>query len=129
MKLLIDTHCWIWFFMDQHRLSNSQKNLLLNRKNEIFFSAASLWEMAIKNSLGKLTLPFPINDVPRLMANEGMTALSILHSHALQVAALPHHHGDPFDRLLIAQAQIEKLPILTADPRFQKYDVKVIAAA
>jgi PIN domain nuclease of toxin-antitoxin system len=129
MKLLIDTHCWIWFFLEPNKLSQSAKYLILNRKNEILLSAASSWEIAIKNSLGKLHLPFaPQEYIPQRMAEQGMTALSILHSHALQAAALPHHHSDPFDRLLIAQAQIEKLPILTSDPQFKKYDVEVIAA-
>ena len=93
------------------------------------FSAASAWEIAIKHALGKLTIPEPPDlFVPRLMTQLGITPLPVLHRHALHVATLPPRHRDPFDRLLVAQAQLEDLPILTADRGFGLYEVVLIPA-
>jgi PIN domain nuclease of toxin-antitoxin system len=96
---------------------------------ELLLSAASSWEISIKWALGKLSLPSsPSEFVPEHLAATKTYPLAIQHSHALRVATLPLHHSDPFDRLLIAQAQIERLPILTADPHFKPYDVELIPA-
>lgn len=93
------------------------------------FYAASSWEIAIKYSLGKLRLPVPPSQyVPERLARHTIGAMAIEHSHALQVASLPPHHRDPFDRLLIAQAMVEGLPIMTADSSFAPYDIEVIWA-
>ena len=109
------------------RLSKRTRTLVASSDNELFLSAASAWEIAIKHALGKLRLPEPPEEyIPSLMNRTGVTPLPILHRHALRVAALPAHHGDPFDRLLIAQAQLEQLPVLTADRAFQLYDVETI---
>ena len=89
---------------------------------EVLVSVASLWEIAIKNALGKLEAP---EDLPRRVVELGFESLPIDVEHAWAVRQLPHHHRDPFDRLLIAQAQVEGLPIVTADPAFDAYDVKV----
>lgn len=111
------------------RFSESSRALIENTDNELYLSAASAWEIAIKCSLGKLRLPEPpVRYVPARMETLRTLALSIEHAHALQVSTLPMHHRDPFDRLLIAQAQIEELPVLTADPLFSRYDVALIQA-
>jgi len=111
------------------RFSEQTRALLVDRNNELFLSAASAWEIAIKHGLGKLQLPGPPAEViPPLLTKSGVTALPIQLSHALRVAELPPHHRDPFDRLLVAQAQLDKLPIVTADPKLARYDVTVIEA-
>jgi PIN domain nuclease of toxin-antitoxin system len=98
-------------------------------EHELLLSAASAWEIAIKHGLGRLTLPeAPEAFVPRVMAQLGVTPLPIHHRHALRVASLPPRHRDPFDRLLVAQAQIEGVPILSADRGFAHYDVPVLPA-
>jgi PIN domain nuclease of toxin-antitoxin system len=112
------------------RFSNRARSLVLSTGNELYLSSASAWEIAIKHGLGKLPLPEPPHRyVPSRVEKLRMWALPIDHSHALRVATLPPHHRDPFDRLLVAQSQVEDLPILTADPIFDRYDVTVIAAS
>ena len=110
------------------RFSTATRQLLEDGATELFLSAASAWEIAIKHAVGKLPLPAPPGDyVVRRLRDTGTSALPITHVHALRVALLPRHHRDPFDRLLIAQAQIEDLTIMTADPQFDAYDVQLIA--
>ncbi|HVZ61137.1 MAG TPA: type II toxin-antitoxin system VapC family toxin [Terriglobales bacterium] len=129
MKILLDTHCWLWMAATPERFSPPTRALIESTSNELYFSAASAWELAIKYSLGKLHLPeAPETYVPKSLFALQIQTLSIEHTHALRVAALPEHHRDPFDRLLIAQAQLEDLKILTADPLFALYDVSIIAA-
>src|SRR5882724_9466747 len=104
---------------EPERLSARSRRLITNSENELLLSAASAWEIAIKTALGKLRLPEPTAGyVTSRMAEGGIQPLPVLHAHALRVATLPAHHRDPFDRLLIAQAQIEEMPILTADRQF-----------
>lgn len=111
------------------RLSARTRELVVSVENELLLSAASAWEIAIKYALGKLTLgAAPQVVIPELMARSGVTPLPVVHAHALHVASLPPHHRDPFDRLLVAQAQLERLPILTGDPQLEAYQVEVIAA-
>ncbi len=129
MKVLLDTQCWLWWFAAEHRLNDEAQRLIADAKNIVYFSSASSWEIAIKHSIGKLQLPEPpAQYVPRRLATQGMTALAIEHAHALHVASLPDHHKDPFDRLLVAQAQLERVPILTADRQIADYDVDAIWA-
>ena len=129
MRLLLDTQVWLWMVATPERLAPSARALVTAAGNELLFSAASAWEIAIKHALGKLTTPEPPDVfVPRLMAQLGITPLPVLHRHALHVATLPPQHRDPFDRLLVAQAQLEDLPILTTDPGFALYDVNVLPA-
>lgn len=129
MRLLLDTQVWLWMVATPERLAPSARALVTAADNELLFSAASAWEIAIKHALGKLTTPEPPDVfVPRLMAQLGITPLPVLHRHALHVATLPPRHRDPFDRLLVAQAQLEELPILTADPAFGLYEVDLIPA-
>jgi PIN domain nuclease of toxin-antitoxin system len=129
MRILLDTPVWLWMLASPDRLAPSARALLVSAENELLLSAASAWEIAIKHGLGKLTLAAaPAIVVPELMARSGVTALPVLHAHALGVATLPPHHRDPFDRLLIVQAQLERVPVLTADAQFARYDVEVLDA-
>lgn len=126
MKILIDTQCWLWCLSDPERLNEKAKSLVRDPQNIIYFSAASSWEIAIKTSLGKLQLPEPPADyVPKKLFTEGYIGLPVEHVHALRVAELPGHHRDPFDRLLVAQCQIENLVLLTADQKITAYDVRI----
>ena len=129
MRILLDTQCWLWMAGEPDRLSARARALVEATDNDLLLSTASVWEIAIKYALGKLKLPEPpVRFVPRRVETLQTTPLPIEHDHALRVAALPRHHRDPFDRLLVAQAQLEDVPILTADPVFSRYDVSVIAA-
>ena len=129
MRLLLDTQVWLWMVATPERLAPPARALVTAADNELLLSAASAWEIAIKHALGKLTTPEPPDVfVPRLMAQLGITPLPVLHRHALHVATLPPRHRDPFDRLLVAQAQLEEVPILTADPAFGLYEVDLIPA-
>jgi PIN domain nuclease of toxin-antitoxin system len=111
------------------RLSARSRALVESFEHELFLSAASAWEIAIKHALGKLRLPEPpARYVPSRLESLRTQPLPIEHGHALRVGMLPSHHRDPFDRLLVAQAQLEDLPILTADAVFSRYDVTVIDA-
>jgi PIN domain nuclease of toxin-antitoxin system len=110
--------------VDPDRFSAPARQIIEDPANELFLSAASSWEIAIKYRLGKLPLPEPpATYVPSRMRSSGTSTLPVAHSHALHVAELPSHHRDPFDRLLISQAVLERLVILTADPQFDAYDV------
>ena len=125
MKILLDTQCWLWMQASPARFSSSALRLIEDTENELLLSAASSWEIAIKTALGKLSLPIPPAEyVPDRLRSSGVNGLPIEHSHALHVASLPHFHRDPFDRLLIAQAQLERLTILTADSQIRLYDVQ-----
>jgi PIN domain nuclease of toxin-antitoxin system len=129
VRLLLDTQVWLWMLAAPERLSKKTRALVVSPENELLLSAASAWEIAIKYALGKLQLPeVPEEYIPSLMTRTGITPLPVHHRHALHVASLPAHHRDPFDRLLVAQAQLEKLPILTADRAFRLYDVQVLPA-
>jgi PIN domain nuclease of toxin-antitoxin system len=126
VKFLVDTHCWLWLQASPERLSPAVVSLLENPVNDLILSAASSWEIAIKYALRKLPLPEPPSRyVPRRMAVSGTRGLPIEHAHTLRVAELPMHHRDPFDRLLVAQAQIEKLVLVTVDRQFERYDVEI----
>jgi PIN domain nuclease of toxin-antitoxin system len=126
LRVLLDTHSWLWMVGDSGRLADSSRGLLRDPSNDLFLSAASAWEMAIKYAAGKLRLPQPPAAlIMQWMAEVRMGALPILHAHALRAVELPPHHRDPFDRLLIAQAQIEGLTVLTADRELGKYDVPI----
>jgi len=120
--MLVDTHALLWWLSDDAALSPAAREALADPANEPFVSAVSVWEIAIKRSLGKLTAP---EDLPDLIVDEGFSWLPITPLHAWQVRALPVHHRDPFDRLLVAQAISEQLPIITADARFNDYGVEV----
>lgn len=126
MKLLLDTRCWLWMQATPERFSPTARQMVEDRDNVLLLSPVSAWEIAAKHASGRLVLPLPPQEyVPMRMKSSGVDALPLQHSHALQAATLPWHHRDPFDRLLIAQAQVEGLPILSADRRLEAYDVRV----
>ncbi|HMO58211.1 MAG TPA: type II toxin-antitoxin system VapC family toxin [Roseiflexaceae bacterium] len=127
MRLLLDTHSFLWFVTDDPRLTTSAKQVIEDIDTELFLSMASVWEMAIKVSIGKLSLAQPIEAfvLSQLVLNS-ISLLDIALPHALAVATLPFHHRDPFDRLLIVQAQIEGWPLVSADSMFDQYGVRRI---
>lgn len=129
MRVLLDTHCWLWMQVSPGRFGATALDLVRSQDHQLLLSAASAWEIAIKSALGRIELPEPPSVyVPKRMETSGVTGLAVEHAHALRVADLPHHHRDPFDRLLVAQAQVESLPILTADPWLARYDVEILDA-
>lgn len=123
MRLLLDTHTAIWWLEDNSRLGQAATAALSDPVHERLLSACVVWEIAIKRALTKLTVSDAYVD--RLLAYD-IAPLDMTLEHAKAVEQLPHHHGDPFDRMLIAQAQVEGAAIVTRDPRFQPYDVEVI---
>lgn len=128
MSILIDTHVFLWAAGVGGRLSESAEKLLREPGQPIYLSAASAWEIAIKWSKGRLTLPAsPAEVLNNVVAAAGITPLSVTFKDALAVAHLPFHHKDPFDRLLVAQARMHGLKLMTADPILGRYDVDVIA--
>jgi PIN domain nuclease of toxin-antitoxin system len=129
LRILLDTQSWLWMQAQPKRLSQATRALLQDPEHQLFLSAASAWEIAFKYALGKLPLPLPpLEYVLGRMETSGTAPLPIQHSHALQAGGLPLHHADPFDRLLIAQAQLERLTILTADQQFKDYEVELLWA-
>jgi len=127
MRVLLDTQTFLWWIMDSPLLLQPARDVIAEGGNELFLSAASGWEIAIKTRLGKLQLPdTPERFIPEQLSRNNISSLPVLMSHALHVYHLPDHHRDPFDRLLVAQSQLEDLPILTADPDIAKYDVQIV---
>jgi len=127
VRYLLDTGIWLSLQVDPGRIDSSTRMLLADRANELLLSAASSWEIAIKYRLGKLPLPEPpVDYVPNRMRRSGTTPLAVEHAHVLRVAQLPDHHRDPFDRLLVVQAQALGMPIVTSDRQLTAYDVEVI---
>ena len=127
MKLLLDTHALIWFFSGDNRLSEPAKEAFLNRGNKLYFSKASLWEVTIKVSLGKLVLAEHwLMTVEKEMLANGIQWLEIEIDHCKALADLPFHHRDPFDRLLISQAISESMSIVSIDRQFVHYPLDII---
>ena len=124
MKFLLDTHAFLWFIMGSANLSSNARTLIEDPANERLLSVASLWEVAIKASLGKLTLSGPFIDlIPSQLTLNGIDLLNIKVDHLSTLTTLPFHHRDPFDRLIIAQAIVEKLPVISLDGVFDTYGV------
>ena len=123
MRVLLDTHAVLWWLSDDHALSEAARAAIANPENEPLISVASLWAIAIKRSLGRLETP---DDLPATIEAEGFAWLAVGTHHAWNVRALPFHHRDPFDRLLIAQALGDRLPVITTDPHFDAYGVEVL---
>ena len=124
MNILLDTHAFLWFIAGSDELSARARELIEDENNVLFLSAASLWEMAIKVGLGKLTLNEPFETlIPEQLSTNGFQILNINVSHTAKVINLPFHHRDPFDRLLIAQAITEEIPIISSDEIFDEYGV------
>ena len=125
MKLLLDTHTLIWWTLTPERLSQLVLSLLGDRNNDLILSVVSVWEMQIKLQLGKLKLNMPLpNLIDSQQQTNGLQILPIELVHVLALKTLPNHHRDPFDRLLIAQATVEQLPILSVDSAFDGYPIQ-----
>lgn len=125
MRLLLDTHAFLWFLAGDAQLAASARRRIEDTRNERFLSIASVWEMAIKRSVGKLELDEPLAEILDKGTKEnGITLLRISAEHAMGVSDLPWHHRDPFDRLLIAQAIHEGMNVVTRDRAFEAYGVR-----
>ena len=127
MKFLLDTHIFLWWITDAPQLPPYIRKMISAGSARLFLSAASCWEIAIKAQIGRIELPDkPGIFISHQMSLNAIQGLPIQTSHALQIFNLPIHHRDPFDRIIIAQSQLEKLPIITSDPLIAKYKVKVV---
>ena len=125
--MLLDTHALLFWAYDPSRLGGGALRAIADRDNQVFWSVASSWELAIKVGLGKLALDGPVSDVvPAELGRHGFTLLPIDHGHVLATASLPRHHGDPFDRLLVAQARAESLALVSADSKMAPYGVEIV---
>jgi PIN domain nuclease of toxin-antitoxin system len=127
VKYLLDTHAFLWFVMDDDRISSRAKTIIKNSRNEIYFSAASAWEMAIKTKLNRLRLKEELESfiIDQLSTN-CFVPLSITISHSTYTERLPQIHKDPFDRLIIAQSILENLQLISIDKQIRKYKIKVV---
>ena len=129
MNLLLDTHVWLWSLTTPERIAAETLDLMSDMENQLYFSTASAWEIAIKYRIGKLPLPEPPGQfVPARLNRDGIVSLPVENRHALAVSELPLHHNDPFDHLLIAQAQVENYSLVTHDEKMMGYDVEIIRA-
>jgi len=128
MIALVDTHVFLWWITDSPRLSEQARDIVGNSENRLFFSTASGWEIAIKAGLGKIIFKTDnlFNFINEQLEINSFTPLPVQMNHALHVNKLPHLHRDPFDRMLVAQAQLENLPIVTGDRQIAKYYVETI---
>jgi PIN domain nuclease of toxin-antitoxin system len=124
VRLLLDTHALLWFVWGHSKLSLKAEALMRSPDSELLLSTATYWEIAIKLSLNKLRLADPYEEfMDRAIADNDLTVLPITVKHAAAVAVLPFHHRDPFDRLLVAQAMVEQVPILSNDALFDAYSI------
>jgi PIN domain nuclease of toxin-antitoxin system len=128
MKLLLDTHLLLWTANESSRLSHTARKLINDLDNELLFSAASLWEIAIKNSLGRDDFRVDARVLRRGLLDNGYLNLPITGEHAVAIDSLPPIHRDPFDRILIAQATVEGITLLTVDPLVAKYPGPIVKA-
>ena len=124
MRLLLDTHVLLWWLGDDPKLSVSVRSAIAAEEAEIYLSVVSLWEIAIKRFQGKLE----VEGIEEAITKGSLKELPICAAHAWAAGGLPPHHRDPFDRMLVAQAQLEGLTIVSRDPRINRYDVQVLAA-
>jgi PIN domain nuclease of toxin-antitoxin system len=123
--LLLDTHVLLWWLEEPGLLTAEAREAIFDQDSDVYVSVASAWEMGIKSALGKLSVP---DNLPEVLGANEFEVLDVRLPHAMAVRDLPVVHGDPFDRLLIAQARIEGLTIVTRDPRIGEYDVAVLTA-
>ncbi len=127
MRVLLDTHAFLWWVLDDDRLSQKARSVISKKSNEILLSAISGFEIAIKASLDKLELPSnPGSFVTEQLGLNGIKQLPVSMEHSLAVFDLPTYHRDPFDRLIVAQACVEKLPVITMDYQIARYDIDII---
>ena len=126
-KYLIDTQCWLYWHINPEKLSDEQYQILENVDNDIYFSTVSSWEIMIKHKLKKIKLPaLPFRYIPDRIKKDRLKVLPFSLENSLRIENLPNHHADPFDRFLITQAQAGDMIILTDDPIFERYDVKLL---
>ncbi len=123
MKLLLDTHVLIWYLADDPKLPFAIRDLIIDPQHQVFVSVATAWEIAIKKALGKLTTP---DNLPEVLVTCRFEILPITLSHALFSGALPRHHDDPFDRMLVAQTMLEGLTFVTRDSRIPAYGISIL---
>jgi len=127
VKFLLDSGVWVWTIASPEKISPRAFEVFNDEKNEVYFSAVSSWELSIKAGNRKLQLPSPPDQcIPAFMAKQGLVPLAISHLHTVRVFDLPPYHRDPFDRLLIAQAMVEEMTILTNDQEFEKYPIDIV---
>lgn len=127
MKALLDTVAFLWWINNDKRFSNRARQIVAGGENILLLSAASAWEIILKVQAGRMEAPEdPGQFVLRHMLENRLEILPIHLDHVLRVSTLPRHHRDPFDRLIIAQALVEDLPVVTSDPQFERYPVEVI---
>ena len=126
MKVLLDTHSFLWFLGGDAALSKQARTLIENPRNEKFISIASFWEIAIKNSLGKLTLDVPFAELKTEAIKNSFHILPITFEDTLQLNTLPFHHRDPFDRIIISQAMKNSLTLVSRDNNFSLYNVNLL---
>ncbi|MGH8718649.1 MAG: type II toxin-antitoxin system VapC family toxin [Burkholderiales bacterium] len=125
MKMLLDTQAFLWSMSDFSKLTKKARAALVNPENDVYLSLASIWELAIKISTGKLRIAGSLEKlIPEQLALNNITQLDIAFRHVVGVGSLPYHHKDPFDRLLVSQATLEGMPILSADKAFDAYGIK-----
>ena len=127
MRYLLDTHVFLWAIASDRRLTKTANEILFQRGNEFFLSAGSVWEIVTKSQTGKLSLPTPVAGyISRHMVINRVQSLTISFEHAARIEQLPRHHRDPFDRILAAQSIEERMPLISGDPVFSKYQVDVV---
>ena len=127
MNLLLDSHAFVWWRDEPHKLSPTAFAEISNSNNNVFLSVVTVWELQIKIALNKFTIKGTLeNAVKDEQQNNGFQVLPVLLSHALYLENLPFHHKDPFDRLLISQAIVENMTLVTADPEFAKYQANLL---
>ena len=127
MKLLLDTHILLWAAEGSTQLSNTAKALIENPENQLYFSSASLWEIAIKNTLGRADFKVDLAVLRRNLLDNGFEEIAINSAHAISVEALPDIHKDPFDRMLLSQTLVEGVTLLTADSLMAQYPVALMS--
>jgi len=126
MKFLLDTHIFLWWITTSQVLSQTAQDIIREGNSELYWSTASSWEVAIKYKIGRLPLPqVPELFIPTELAKNRIDSLPIVNDHSFRAGQLPIHHRDPFDRMLIAQAQVENMEIISNDRQINLYDVKI----
>ena len=127
MQFLLDTHTFLWFILDSPNLSTSAKTIIETASNNRLLSVASIWEMAIKSSIGKLTFNQPFERfIPYQLRINDIKLLEIQLAHTVAIVNLPFYHRDPFDRLIIGQSIVENIPVITADSAFEEYPIQIL---